>query len=162
VLTEAGRHRASLCPHCYALVPPCEEAAPAELSVWRGRLSARGYRVEVSDAGLVPRLEIETPGGMLYRGREPGKGLTPKAALVLLAGPPVVAALALAVVLPSLSIPALLPVAGALLIAAGLAVAVFRSWRAPETPLQRALNYGWNYLVPQLHADKFSEEDSSF
>jgi hypothetical protein len=162
VLAEAVQQRASLCPHCYALVPPREEAAPAELSVWRGRLSARGYRVEVSDAGLVPRLEIETPAGMLYRGREPGKGLTRKGALLVLSGPPVVAALALAVVLPALTLPVLLPVGGALVIAAVLTVVVFLSWRAPEPPRRRALDYAWSYLVPQLHAGQFSAEDSAF
>ena len=54
---EARRRRASICPVCYALVP-VQEAALRPLNVSRGRLSGRGYRVEVSENRLLSRLEI--------------------------------------------------------------------------------------------------------
>src|SRR5439155_904069 len=80
--------RASLCPDCYALVPVPPEAPRLPLNVWRGRVSLRGYRVEVADDGLFTHLEIETPAGVERR-LEPGRWLTRRGAAVLLAGPPV-------------------------------------------------------------------------
>jgi hypothetical protein len=132
------------------------------LSVWRGRLSARGYRVEVSEAGLFCRLEIEKPGRLFYRGREPGRGLTRKGALLVLAGVPVALALLLALLLPLTGVPALLPVAGALALAlaAGLTVTF---WRWPlGSVLDRAVTFAWNSLVAPLRSEGLAEEDSAF
>jgi hypothetical protein len=162
LLGTARRHRASLCPHCYALVPVREPAPPAALNLSRGRLSARGYRVEVSDAGLFRGLEVETPRGTVYRGTEPDRKLTRKGATVLLVGPPVLAALCLAVLLSAWSVPPLFPVAALLGLALILALVVYLGWRAPEDPLGRAVDHAWTVLVPELHADGFAADDSAF
>jgi hypothetical protein len=159
---EARQQHASLCPHCFALVPVRDTTPPAPLSVWRGRLSARGYRVEVTDEGLVPWLEIETPEGMIYRDSEPGRRLTRKGATLFLVGPPVVAALVLAILLTAWNIPALVPVSGVLILAVLLALFVFFGWRNPVPPVDRAVNHAWTMLVPQLHSQGFSLEDSAF
>jgi hypothetical protein len=162
LVAEAQRRRVSLCPHCYAVVVPRQEPPPAELSVWRGRLSGRGYRVEVSDAGLVPWLEIETPGRVLFRGTEPPPRLTRKGALLLLAGIPALAGLVLSILLPALGVPALLPVAGTL--ALSLALGLFVSLRRGVDPpaLDRAVDHAWQMLAPRLHEGGFLMEDSAF
>ncbi len=162
VLAEAGRNGRSVCPHCYWEVPPREESAPAELSVWRGRLSARGYRVEVSTTGLVPWLEAETPGRTLYRGGVPDRWLTRKGALMVLAGIPVGVALVLALALPYLGMPVLQPVLAALGAALVLGLVAFFAWRTSDDATGRAVDFAWTQLVPALHADGFVMEDSAF
>jgi hypothetical protein len=162
LLAEARRQRQSLCPHCFTLVPPRDEPGPAELSVWRGRLSARGYRVEVSDSGLAAWLEVETPGQVLYRGTEQPPRLTPRGALLRLAGIPAFAALLLSILLPLLGVPALPPVAAALTLALALGLFISLRWRERRKPLDRAVDYAWEMLVPRLHEGRFAPEDSAF
>jgi hypothetical protein len=160
LLDEAGQQRNSLCPHCYALVPPPQEVLPPVLNVWRGRLSAHGYRVEVSETGLLSRLEIETPRGVLEAGPEPGQTLTRRGAIVLLTGPPVIAALLLALLLPSSK--SLNPVECLLGIAVGIYLLARIGWKPRQPLLNRALGYAWSLLVPRLHSGEFSVEDSAF
>jgi hypothetical protein len=162
LLAEARRQQQSLCPDCYTLVPPREEPGPAEMSIWRGRISARGYRVEVSDSGLAAWMEVETPARLLYRGTEPPPRLTPRGALLVLAGIPACAALILSLLLPLFGVPALLPVAAALTLALALGLFVSFLWREPRKPLDRAIDYAWELLVPRLHAESLALEDSAF
>src|SRR5439155_12477013 len=110
LLAEAEQQRGSLCPHCYALVSIPKVVPPAAVSLCRGRLSARGYRVEIVQKELRPWLEIETPGEAAYRIRQPGRPLTLKGATFLFAGPFVVAALLLAWLLPLVGVRPLAPV----------------------------------------------------
>ncbi len=157
LLSEAEQQQASLCPQCYALVPIPEELPPAALSVCRGRLSARGYRVEVSERGLVPWLEIETPGQAPLRIRSSDRLLTRKGATLLLVGPLVAAALVLALLGHGL-FPLLL------MLAAALAVYLFvwRRWQSLPDPMSSAVDQAWTLLAPRLHASGFSLEDSAF
>jgi hypothetical protein len=126
-----------------------------------GRLSARGYSVEVSERGLRPVLEVSTPDRVLYRGPEPGRRLTPQGAALLLAGPPVVLALAFAVGLfgggPPLG-PVMLFLLGAVLLY--LVARIFWEARAPLA--ERIRGYAWALLVPRLHAEEFVLDDSAF
>ena len=62
--------------------------------------SGGGYVVEVQARGLVPRLRLETPRGVLFRGREPGRRLTRRGRLWAWVGPPLVAAVAVAARVP--------------------------------------------------------------
>ncbi len=160
LLAEAAEHGASLCPHCYDLVPVPREVPPRLMSVAVGRLSAFGIRVEVSETGLVPRGEIETPDGQRRRFRLPGRRFTRRGATFVLAGPAVLLALALAVF--NVGRAPLPLVAAALGFAAGLhAVAHFLG--RPEAPADhRAVDLAWGSLVPRLHAEGFSLEDSAF
>jgi hypothetical protein len=160
LLAEAAEQRASLCPRCYALVPVPRDEPPRPMSVSRGRLSVNGYRVEVSEAGFVPHVEFETPAGLRRRERLPGRRLTRRAAVLLLAGPPVLLALALALV--NLGIGPLPPVAGLLLLALLLALGVRLFWRPGPPPDGLAVDHAWGRLAPRLHAEGFSLEDSAF
>ncbi|HEV3263045.1 MAG TPA: hypothetical protein VG013_39795 [Gemmataceae bacterium] len=162
ILAEARLRHACVCPGCYALVPAYEEAPVRPLNVARGRLSAVGYRIEVSDSHLLSRLEIETPAGSVFRGREPGRTLTRKGAMYLLVGPPVLLALAAAVALAWNA--SAFGVVISLLVSALVAFLwVQFSWRQDQQTLaDRAVDYAWTLFVPRLHARGFSMPDSSF
>src|SRR5262245_51974878 len=127
LLAEAGRRHASLCPQCFALVPVPGEAPARALNLWRGRVSGLGYRVEVGTRGLFTRFEVETPAGVQYRGFEPGRRLTPNGALLVLAGPLVLAAVLVAFGVLAPRLPPFLPVL--VLLGAALAVGVFARLR---------------------------------
>src|SRR5262245_18836492 len=118
----------SICPCCGALLPIPVEVPPAALSITPGRIAGAGCRVEVSEAGLVPRLTIETPG-RIERSREPGRRLTRKGAMLLLVGPPVALALALALGPLDLGFEPLPAVLGLLALAFALSILVRVRWK---------------------------------
>ncbi len=158
VLEDVARRRASLCPHCAGAVPVPGEA-PEPVNARGGRLSARGYRVEVSDRRLVPWLVVEGPGGAFYRGREPGRSWTRNGATLAAVGPFVLLALALAV--GPFEAP-LYPVAAALAASLAVYLTVLWRWRRPEAPLDRAVDHAWSMLAPRLNADAYSPNSSEF
>ncbi len=162
LLAEAKRDRSSLCPACFAAIPVPHPVPPPGLNHWRGRLSARGYVVELSEEGLRSRLELITPRGALYRGPEPGRPLTRRAALWLYAGPLVLLALAVAVGAPPFPgaplVPVLLLLAAALSATAGVLV----RWRPRAPLLDRTVDYAWSWMAPRLPAGGFSLADTEF
>ncbi len=159
-LAEAAERGASLCPHCYELVPVRSEEEPVPASLWQGRLSAHGYRVEVLESGILPMLEIETPTLPVVRRPLPGRRWTRKGATLFLVCPLVLLALVLALFSPG-SRP-LLPVAALLLLAIGVYVAALLGWRPRRAPQDRAIDFAWTALVPRLHSEGFSLADSAF
>jgi uncharacterized C2H2 Zn-finger protein len=161
LLAKAKQRGESLCPHCYALVPVPEEVLPRMLNESRGRLSLSGYCVQVSERGLVPRLTMETPSTVIYRGREPGCWLTRQAALLLFAGPPALAALVIAIFHKFLQSDTKWPALLSLLAVLLYLMVRMRWWRWPK-PIDRAVDYAWTMFVPKLHAGRFSVEDSAF
>jgi hypothetical protein len=162
VREEAALDHAALCPHCYASVPVPDEALPQPLHVIGRSLAAYGYRVELSEHGLLTRLEVETPERFQYAGPEPGRWLTVHGATFLLAGPPVLLAVFLAALLSARQDAALLPVALLLGTAAVLAVAARLLWRPYRPLLDRLVDYAWLVLVPRLHAEQFTPDDARF
>jgi hypothetical protein len=159
LVAQARARHASLCPHCYALVPLPQSEAPLALYFGVAGLSAGGYRVQVKDSGLAPRLEVRTPAGLVYRGREPGSRRTRLGALVVFAGPLLLAAGGLAF-LPALGgLPQWLPaaVAGGLGLLAALGVLLF--WPSARTPHARTLQHAWRVLVPRLLRDRLPAEE---
>jgi hypothetical protein len=162
LLNQARQGRGSLCPHCFAFVPVLADAAPRQLDQAHGRLWGHGYGAGVSETGYVPRLDVYSPSNMLARGREPGQWCTCPTTLWLLAGPPVLVALALAWVVPPPD-PALpRPGLGLLLAAlvAGLGVQIW-CWQRRK-PLERAIDHAWRLLPPQLHTAGFARPDAEF
>lgn len=162
LLATARLRQASVCPHCFALVPAQKEAAVHPLAVSRGRLAAGGYRVEVFERTLRSRLEIEMPGGLVYRGPEPGRGWNRRGAVTLLVGPPVIAALVLALVLPFFGVHPLVGVVPLLVMAGTAYYSVHVRWREPGPALERAVDYAWSLFVPRLHEHGFRTADSAF
>ncbi len=157
---EAADAHASLCPACYALVPVPREVPPLAVNQRGGRLWARGYSVEVSERGLRTWLEVRTPAARVYRGREPGRWLTPGGAALALAGPFVLGALVAA----AWSDPAVaVRIVSVLLVLASLAYgAALAFWRAEVPRAARARNYAWTLLAPRLHAGRFDPGDAAF
>lgn len=163
LLAQARQHRASLCPRCFSLVPMPDESMPRPLNQSRGRLSLDRFCVDVSEMGLVPRLTIAALDTIVYHGREPGGWwLTRQGATLLLAGPPVVAALGYAVLLnllphlPTWPVTVFLGVALAVYLAGGLA------WWLRPRPLDRSVNYAWSRLVPRLCTTDVTAQQSAF
>jgi hypothetical protein len=160
LLAEAEQAQASLCPRCYAQVPLPRPDPPAALSLDHGRLSARGYRVEVSQAGIVPWLEIETPDARPIRSPLPGPRLTRKGFVLLLMGPLILAALAVALAPFDFGVPVVLPVLLLLLPAVGI-YAWVRGRGTALTPKDQAVDHAWIDLAPYMHGGGFSLGESA-
>ena len=161
LLGAAKERGASICPSCFALLPVPKPAPGLPLNRWHGRLSGKGYRVEVSETGLRTRLELETPKGLLLRTREPGQRLTIRGWLWLTAGPFVLLGLVLALGIPALGDP--LPWAvGALLLAVitGTIVAVRKQPKLPIT--DRVVDHAWSIGLPKLAERGFVPPDAQF
>ena len=159
---EAAEQHSACCPWCYGLVPVPREVTPLRLNLYRGRLSAGGYRVEVSEGGLLTSLDIVTPEKRLYQGREPGQLLTLRGVLYVFVAPLVFLALLWAFGIVGFGIRPLLPVLVILLLALAVHLLTRWLWR-PRVPVGvRARNYAWTMLAPRLHADGYSLGDSAF
>ncbi len=181
LLTKVRERGGSLCPHCYAQAPPVNTAPPLPLTPpmspplkgGEGGLEGHGFRVQVTDSGLRPRLEIETPpplsppsqggdkGGVLYDGQEPGTALTRLGALLALALPVVAAAFGLLYALFGRSMP--LPVL--MLVAMGLSLflggLVYLFW--PQRSVRRRLlSAAWEVLMPELLAQPLNDTAVAF
>jgi hypothetical protein len=162
LMEEAAQKHAACCPWCYALVPVPREVPPLRLNQYCGRLSAGGYRVEVSEDGLFTSLEIVTPGKRIYRGREHMQLLTQRGAMFCFVAPLIVLALSWAFGFLDFGIPPLPPVLGILFLALTVHLVTHRLWRPRLSAAVRAHNYAWTMLAPRLHADGYSLEDSAF
>jgi hypothetical protein len=162
LLEEARDEHASRCPWCFALVPVPHEAEPAFVNQYRGRLSARGYRVEIDEGRQRTLLEVEKPDRLLVHGSEPGHRWTARAASTFFTAPFVLLGLALAVGLMSWDGEVYWPVSGILLVAAVVYGLARRAWRAKVPAEDRARNYAWTLLAPRLHEGGFRLDDSAF
>jgi len=159
LLAAANDRKSSVCPGCFAFIPVPRPVPPPAVNCWRGRLSAHGYRLELSEDGLWPRLEMVTPRGVLYSGEEPGRRLTQTGALWLHAGPLVFLALAAALAWTGRPlVPVLLLLIAALVVGVRTAV----RWRPRDTLQHRALDYAWMLMAPRLHPEEFSLPDAEF
>ncbi|HMF11425.1 MAG TPA: hypothetical protein VKE94_03945, partial [Gemmataceae bacterium] len=158
----ASEHHASLCPHCYAVVPMPEQAAPAAVSLSHGRLSACGYRVEIRDSGVIPFVEIESPERSARRLPLPGPRLTPQGAILFFVGPLVLAAFLMAVLPLRLGIFALIQVLTFLLPAIGFSIWIRIAGKQAAPASERAVGRAWAKLAPTLHERDYSLSDSSF
>jgi hypothetical protein len=162
LLAEAVESKGSLCPHCYTVVPVPEQDAPAAISLAHGRLSANGYRVEIQESGLVPRVEIALPGAPVSRLPLPGPRLTRRAAMLCIIAPLVVIGVILALTPLPIKVSPLVPVLVFVLPALVFGVWI-RLWGLKGGPLsERAIERAWSKLVPLLHDKGFSMSDSRF
>jgi hypothetical protein len=161
LLGQAREAHASLCPACFADVPLPRPAPLAFINLYRGRLSARGYRVELTEPGVQTLLEVETPAGLVSRGPEPGRHrIAPRAAGSAAATPLVLLGLIVACGLASF--PPFIPVLLLLITAAAAWYWVRRAWDPPRARAERLRGYAWTLLTPRLHEKQFHPEDSAF
>lgn len=162
LLEEADEQHASLCPRCFGLVPIPRETQPWTMTFRKGRLSAHGYLVDVSDRGLRTRLEVRTPARQIYLGHEPGYLWTLRGSLFALVGPFVFLGLACALGVVEWAGSPLAPVVWFLSL--GLLVYGVVRWDLRDRPPldRRALTYAWTILTPRLHENRFVADDASF
>lgn len=163
VKAEAADQTASICPYCFALAPVHAGETVVDLTIAKGRIAGNGYVVDVRETGLLPHLEVMTPQGVIFSGKEPGQLLTEPGAVYLLAGPPVVLALVLTVILTILGGHAM-PVTLVLLWLAGMAVLTVKAcWSGPALVRERAVRHAWIVLVPRLfRVAGFDRAESAF
>ncbi len=162
LMEEAAQQHAACCPWCYGLVPMPREVPPLRLNPYRGRLSAGGYRVEVSERGLLTSLDIATPEKSIYRGREPGQLWTRRGAMIVFVGPLIILALLWAFGVVDIGFRPILPVFAILMVALVVHLVTRWLWEPRVPAAVRARNYAWTILAPHLHADGFSIGDSAF
>jgi hypothetical protein len=161
LLEDARAMHASLCPSCWAPLAVPRDAAPFFINQYRGRLSARGYRVEIDDRGYQSLLEVQTPARLVQRGFEPGHRWTARAVATFVAAPFVLLALAVAFGLVGENLGPIWPVL--LLLAGGATLyGLLRRWKAKPPIQQRSAAYAWTLLVPRLHEGSFRIDDSAF
>src|SRR5262249_27569258 len=87
LIQQAQARDTGLCPHCWGFVTPLELRVPEPLVLDDEVLEGGGYRLLVSDRGMVPTLRVEPPEDLLYNGREPGRGLSALGRLVIVVLP---------------------------------------------------------------------------
>lgn len=158
----AEEQHASLCPRCFALMPMPRGDKPWALMRRGGRLSSRGYLVDISEQGMRTRLEVRTPARLVYLGTEPTYAWTFRGAVYALAGPFVLLALACAIGTVQWANSPLSPVLFLLGVAALVYGVVHWEMDRRPTPAQRVLHHAWNILAPRLHEDGFQRDDASF
>jgi hypothetical protein len=157
--TRAGKTAtASTCPRCGAPLHAAKELPILRLNRSHGRLSAGGYVVELSEAGMTPRLLIETPEGVVHDGPEPGQRWTHRGAIIVWVAPPLLLGFLLALLLPRPEAAVAVSFLAALL---AFLFVWFRGY-VGDAASDRAVDYAWALLVPKLHADGFSADDSAF
>lgn len=159
---EAAGQNATLCPHCFSLVPQPTRATPTAVLVGSGRVDGGGYRVEIDDAYLYSRLSVETPAGVVQSGVEPGNALTRRGAVLLFLVPLILLAVVFAVLPRLLGVAPAVPVAALLLAAALVYMVVGLSWNERGNPSARAVDHAWNLLVPRLLQFELRRNDAAF
>lgn len=148
---QASARNATLCPHCSATVDIAESLKIDPIVLDSSRLEGFGYLIEVSDRGLVPKVRVETPDAIVYRGREVGRTLTRLGALLSAVVPITLATYAvLSWYFSDREVaPELLgaTAAGAGLLTAGL---VYLLWPNPRPAKERLVHAAWRILVPEM------------
>jgi hypothetical protein len=148
---QARARRSGLCPYCYSFVPAADPEPPDPLTIEGKELEGGGYRVEVSDRGLMPTVRVDSPyDEVLYAGREPGSHLTRLGAVVFVGLPLVVLLFAGLEVATLARFPAVLIAllaCGVGLILSGLLYSV---WPGPRPARPRLVRAAWDLLVPDI------------
>ncbi len=158
----AASRGASLCPRCFALVPVEGRVMVPPMNVARGRLSAAGFVAEVSERAWRPRLYLATPKAVLRNGTGDGPLLTPRGRTWIIVGPPVFAALLLAVAFTFMARDATGPVLLLLGLASAAALILRFGAKSGAGPADRAVDHAWTVLVPHLHKSTPTPEAAGF
>jgi hypothetical protein len=160
--SEADQKHATLCPHCYALVPQPMQATATAVVVGSGRVDGGGFRVDLSDRYLYSRLVVDSPEVRLFSGPEPGHALTRRGAILLFLIPFLGFACIFAVLPPLLGLAPLIPVAAVLFAAAVVYLGVRATWREGDNASDRAVDHAWSLLVPRMLQYQIRRGDAAF
>lgn len=160
--SEASEQHATLCPHCFALVPQPSQALPAEVLISSGQVEAGRYRVELSEGYLINHLRVETPETTLHFGLEPEHALTRRGAVLLFMVPLVLLACLFSVLPAVLGVAPVVPVAAMMFTAMIAYLFVSMTWGNDESPSDRAIDHAWVLLVPRLLHNDLRPADAAF
>jgi hypothetical protein len=157
----AARRQAGLCPRCFAAVPRDPTGLSTEYrvhSTQSGRLSGHGFVMDVSERGVVPWLHAESPRGIVFDGREPGRGLTIHGWRWLGVGGPVLLAVLLALTLP----PPIVFLGTVIALIVALEFGLILWMQRPPDLAQKAIDHAWRLLAPYVHPGGFLADDAGF
>ena len=160
--TLVKTRKATLCPHCCATVVVEGPPVVPPLTLEQSCLQGYGYRLEVSEGGLVPSLRIESPDTILFRGREPGRMLTRLGGIPLLIGPMMVGAYFLIRWLLPPALPSML--AGTAALGLGLfgAGSMYLLWPRARPAKERLVKAAWKLLVPEILLEEMGRREWGF
>ena len=149
LVAQAKARQSSLCPYCRDFVPGPAPPEPEALTWERDHVEGEGYRIELAEGGVVPKLRIESPDAVLYDSREPGRWVTRRGALLLVMGVvPFMISLLWGATRGQVSFALIVLLAGIIgLVMAGF---VYIFWPAPAPARLRLLRAAWNRLVPEM------------
>jgi hypothetical protein len=159
---EATEKNATLCPHCFALVPQPTRAIPTPVLVGSGRVDGGRFRVEITDRYVISRLVIDTPEATVFSGPEPGHALTRRGAVWFFLLPLTIVAAIVAVMPPIVGLAPLTPTVGVLFAAVMAYLGIRWNWSEQEDPTQRAVDHAWTLLVPRMLQYQVKKADAAF
>jgi hypothetical protein len=159
---QASLHKATLCPHCFATLAIDGPTRVQPLTLEPARLKGYGYQLEVSERGLVPSLQIESPDTILFRGREPGRALTRIGGILLLVVLLMACMYGLVAWFTEETLPAVLD--GSVALGVGLVWAgfLYMTWPNPRPAKERLVKAAWNLLVPEMLHEEMGRREWSF
>jgi uncharacterized C2H2 Zn-finger protein len=154
--------KATLCPHCCATVSiaPLETVQPLTLS--KKTLEGHGYRIDLAETGLIPKLHIETPDTILFHDREPGRFVTRLGGILFLIVPLVVGTFAVLRWFTEGEISPLVLTAVAFGVGLVGAALLYIIWPDPRPARARLLKAAWNLLVPDMLQETMDRRAWSF
>jgi hypothetical protein len=159
---EAAEKNATLCPHCFAVVPQPTRAAPAAVLIGSGRVDGGGFRVDLGDRYMFNLLRVVTPEATVFSGPEPGHALTRRGAVLVFLVPLTMMAILFAVMPRLLGLAPIVPVAGLLVAALFAYIGVRATWMDTGDAADRATDHAWKLLVPKLLQPETQRADAAF
>jgi hypothetical protein len=159
---QVSSRKATLCPHCFAALAIEPATLVQPLTLEPPFLKGYGYHLEVSERGLMPSLRIESPDAILFRGREPGRGLTRIGGILLLVIVLMACMYGLVALVTEETIPAVLD--GSVALGVGLVWAgfLYLVWPNPRPAKDRLVKAAWKLLVPEILREEMGRREWSF
>jgi hypothetical protein len=159
---EAAEKNATLCPHCFAVVPQPTRAVPAAVLIGSGRVDGGGFRVDLGDRYMFNALRVDTPEATVFNGPEPGHTLTRRGAVLAFLIPLTMMALLFAAMPRLLGLAPIIPVLGFLVAGLFAYIGVRATWMDTGDAANRATDHTWSLLVPKLLTHENSRTDAAF
>ena len=160
--TQVRKNKATLCPHCCGLVPIDDPPVMQPITLDSSCLEGYGYRLAVSESGLAPSLEIESPEAIVYRGYEPGSGLTRIGGILFTSGLFVAGTYGAFDLATDRAYPVTLEWTMALGVGLCVAGTLYMIWPSPRPVKERLVKAAWKLLVPEMLQEEMNRRSWGF